>query len=140
MSLSWKHEPGARWDDDKQRILGGQPDGIFDLEAMSPQKLLPGQWWRVERDGQTVGYGWMDNVAGDAEILLATDPQAQHQGVGSFILEQLEREAAARGLNYLSNVVRPTHPDPDGITRWLKKRGFVGRDDGGLQRPVHRSS
>ena len=74
----------------------------------------------------------------DAEILLAVDPEHRRAGVGTFILNQLEKEAATRGLNYLYNVVRPEHPDREGITAWLGKRGFArSHDDETLRRPVH---
>ena len=81
----------------------------------------------------------MDTTWGDAEILLAVAPGRQGKGVGSFILDHLDREASARGLNYMYNVVRTSHPDREGITAWLGKRGFArSHDDNLLRRPVHR--
>ena len=74
----------------------------------------------VEDDGEVVGYGWMDTTWGEAEILLAVDPAAQANGVGSFILDHLEKEASAAGLNYMYNVVRDGHPEPEAITAWLE--------------------
>ena len=44
-------------------------------------------------------------------------------------LDHLEQEAVTRGLNYLFNVVQPTHPDPKGITRWLTERRFEAAHD-----------
>ena len=46
-------------------------------------------------------------------------------GIGAFILDRLEEEAAARGLNYIYNVISATHPDPDWIAHWLTSHGFV---------------
>ena len=43
-----------------------------------------------------------------------------------------DEEAAARGLNYLYNVVPARHPDKAGLKRWLLRRGFVGAEDGEL--------
>lgn len=142
MSLQWIHESAARWDAGKQRIVGGAPDGIFDLSAVEVGALVPGDWWRVEDDGELVGYGWMDigGMAGDAEVLLCVDPAHQHKGAGTFIMDHLEQEAAARGLNYLSNIVRPSHPAADSITAWLKKRGYAERGDGQLARKVSKSA
>ncbi|MCA9665956.1 MAG: GNAT family N-acetyltransferase [Myxococcales bacterium] len=139
MSLQWIHESAARWDAGKQRIVGGAPAGIFELGGVEVGALVPGDWWRVEDEaGETIGYGWMDIVgmAGDAEVLLAVDSAHQGKGAGTFIMDHLEREAADRGLNYLSNIVRPSHPDKEGITAWLKKRGYVERGDGQLARLV----
>ncbi len=140
--MEWIEERPARWDDDKRRIIGDAPTGVFDvrfsrLRAGDP---VPGRWWRVERDGVTVGYGWLDVVWGDAEITLATETNAQNRGVGSFILEHLEDEAHKEGINYLYNTVRPTHPDRDAVTAWLQKRGFVASEDGSLFRALAKAS
>lgn len=137
MAMKWIAENPPHWDETKQQLIGGAPAGIFDFGAHQPGELIPGEWWRVEDDDGIAGYGWMDCTWGDAEILLAVAPGRQGAGVGSFILDQLEREAAGHGLNYLYNFVRPTHPDRAGITAWLGKRGFErSHDDDLLKRPV----
>jgi len=143
MSLEWIHENPPYWDREKARIVGNAPPGIFDLAAYGDGDMLPGEWWRVERDGSVLGYGWMDTTWGDAEILLAVDPSAQRDGVGAFILDRLDEEAASRGLNYLYNRVRESHPDPEGTKKWLEKHGFaMSHDDQLLRRSVkpHRPS
>ncbi|MFN8060922.1 MAG: GNAT family N-acetyltransferase [Vicinamibacterales bacterium] len=136
MALTWIAESPARWDADKARIIGGAPPGIFALEPYSVGDYLAGDWWRVELDGRVAGYGWLDAVWGDAEILLAVDPACQLAGVGTFILDQLQREARDRGLNYLSNVVRESHPRGAEVTTWLERRGFQAFEDGVLRRSV----
>ena len=138
MKFEWTREANARWDAEKQRIVGGQPSGIFEVPASRSGESLPGEWWRVSEDGQPVGYAWMDRTWDGAEILLAVDPTRQKHGVGTFILDQLEREAKTRGLNQLYNVVRETHPDRIAVTRWLISRGFKASDDGELKRPVNK--
>ncbi|MCP3981581.1 MAG: GNAT family N-acetyltransferase [bacterium] len=138
MSLQWIHEQAPTWDETKQSIVGGAAEGIFDLSKYSVGEMVPCEWWRVERDGHVLGYGWLDSVFGDAEVLLAVDSDGRKQGVGTFILDRLEEEASARGLNYMFNIVRPTHPDPAGVSAWLKQRGFeAGHDDQTLRRAVH---
>ncbi len=134
MSFVWKREDSRHWDEDKARIVGGAPPGVFDAHfaQLSIGDLVPCEWWRVEENGRTVGYGWLDVVWGDAEILLTTDPAAEGRGVGKFIVESLSAEARTRGLNYLFNMVRPTHPRAETVTAWFTKRGFVAREDGGL--------
>ena len=79
MTLRWIRETPAHWDANKARIVGGAPPGIFDTRYKTCKigELVPGEWWRVEDDAAVVGYGWLDVVWGDAEILLATDPSAQ---------------------------------------------------------------
>jgi GNAT superfamily N-acetyltransferase len=131
MALTWVRESRATWDDDKQRIIGGAP-GVFAVAASAPGTVLPGDWWRVDDDGRTVGYGWMDYSWGDAEVLLAVDAAGQSRGVGTFVLDRLDEEAAARGLNYLYNVIPAGHPDPAALKRWLLQRGFAGSKDGDL--------
>lgn len=136
MAFDWIREHMARWDAAKQAIIAGAPAGIFDARyAAQPEGApLSGEWWRVEEDGRPVGFGWLDAVWGDAEILLAVHPDEQERGVGAFVLDRLADEAAARGLNYIYNVVRPSHPDGQSLTRWLEARGFALRPDGRLTR------
>lgn len=138
MSLQWIHESPPYWDADKARIVGGAGSGIFEAALADRPKgaMLPNDWWRVEEDGKVVGYGWMDVTWGDAEILLAVQAASRGQGVGTFILHQLEQEAAERGLNYLYNVVRDSHPQHAEVTSWLQARDFTASEDGKLMRAV----
>jgi len=142
MSLRWIRESPARWDAGKARIVGGADVGIFDTRyrTMAEGKLVPGEWWRVEDGDEVVGYGWLDVVWGDAEILLAAAPGARGHGVGAYILERLDDEARAQGLGYLYNMVRPTHPQANRTTLWLEKHGFQAEQDGRLVRDVGRPS
>ena len=127
MQLSWVPEPNAVWDDDKQRVIGGAPEGALDV-YYPPGGSLPGDWWAAKDNaGAVLGYGWLDATwGGDAEILLAVDPGRQRSGVGAFILGNLEQEAAKRGLNYVYNTVRETHPDRDAVHDWLAVKGYQG--------------
>jgi N-acetylglutamate synthase-like GNAT family acetyltransferase len=136
--LQWIHESVAHWDADKARIVGGAPAGSLPISVSDHAEgdVLPDDWWRVEHEGRCVGYGRMDVTWGDAEILLVVEPEAQHRGVGSFILEKLEQEARNRGLNYLYNQVQPEHPAEAEITSWLRNRAFTQTEDGKLARAV----
>jgi len=134
----WIHESPAQWDDGKVALVERAPEGIFDTTQFSAGELIPGEWWRVEDQGRVVGYGWMDCTWGDAEILLVVDPSRRGEGIGSFILDRLEREARARGLNYLYNVIPQSHPEPDSIASWLGKRRFTPSERGRLMRRVLR--
>ena len=135
--MEWIHEDAPEWDEDKDAIVGGAPDGVFRLENYRKGGVIPGEWWRVEDRGSVVGYGWMDATWGDAQILLAVAPKQQGRGVGEFILEHLELEAAGHGLNYLYNVVAPSHPERESVSNWLRSRGFEpAHDDESLRRRV----
>jgi GNAT superfamily N-acetyltransferase len=138
MSLRWIHESPAVWTADKARIVGRADEGIFDprYAETSEGEMAGAQWWRVEKDGRTVAFGWLDVTWGDAEILLATEPESRGEGIGTFVLENLAREAREQGLNYMYNVVRESHPNGDGVRSWLEKRGFQADEDGRLLRRV----
>ena len=136
MSLSWIHESPARWDADKARVLGEAPKGVFSFTDKSAGELIGNDWWRIERDGKVIGYGWMDAVWGDAEVLLAVQADAQGAGVGTFVMDHLESEAATRGLNHLYNVIPPAHPEPQKLRSWLEKRGFAPSEDGKVLRRI----
>ena len=96
--LTWTHEDSPTWDADKQRVIGSAPEGAFD-HSYTDGDALPGDWWSARTsDGAVAGYGWLDATwGGDAEILLAVDAASQRQGVGSFVIDRLEHEAASRG-------------------------------------------
>ncbi|MBA3523324.1 MAG: GNAT family N-acetyltransferase [Geodermatophilaceae bacterium] len=136
-SWTWEQQTRPTWDPDKQRIVGGAPAGIFAVDHASGA-VLPGDWWAVrDGDGPVLGFGWMDVGWGEAEILLAVEPDAQESGVGSFVLEQLEREAAARGLNYVYNTVATSHPRREEMIDWLGARGYYGlAEDPALRKRV----
>ena len=138
MSLHWVHEKQPVWNADKQRVIGGAPEGAFEL-PFDEGEALPGDWWAVHEDGEdgpVVGYGRLDiTFGGDAEMLLATDPARQGEGIGSFILEQLEREAANRDINYVLNVIRDHDHRPQ-VHAWLTAHGFQGAMDGDLRKRV----
>ena len=94
MTLTWARDERPVWDADKARVIGGAPEGAFVI-AFHEGDALPGEWF-VARDGDdVVGYGRLDiGWGGDAEILLAVDPERQEAGIGSFVLARLEDEAA----------------------------------------------
>ncbi|HEY6932458.1 MAG TPA: GNAT family N-acetyltransferase [Marmoricola sp.] len=140
MELSWVREEPPVWDADKARVIGGAPEGAFVIPFVEGEEL-PGEWWSVrDADGAVVGYGRLDTTwGGDAEILLAVDPARQRQGIGSFLLDHLEQEAAARGINYVHNRIRE-HAERDVVHDWLAVRGFRGPSDGDLRKRVQPGS
>src|SRR6476620_1671469 len=134
--LRWVKDDDPRWDDDRERVFATVPAGVFAAGSRRSGERLPSDWWRVEDGDRVVGYGWLDDVWGDAEILLAVEEPARGTGAGAFALARLEDEAAARGLNYVVNVVRDTHPDREAVTRWFLAHGLTGTDDGRLRKQV----
>jgi GNAT superfamily N-acetyltransferase len=135
MELAWKRDPNPRWDADKQRLFAQLPGPLFaDLRSLPAGSPVPADWWRVERGGQPVGYGWMDVTWGDAEMLVAVEPSAQRHGVGTFIIDRLDEEAARQGLRYLYNVVPAEHPSAAAVQSWLERRGFIASGEGALLR------
>lgn len=138
MSLHWIHENPPHWDEAKATIVASAPAGSLDLPHHDVGDLIPGEWWRVEQNGEVLGFGWMDCTWGEAEILLVVRSARHRQGVGTFILDQLEKEAAKRGLNYLYNIVPARHPDRAGFTRWLERRRFAAEHgDRYVRRVIH---
>ncbi len=136
MTLAWTRENAPRWDADKQRVFG--PDELLatGLPGFRPGEPVADEWWRVTDGGEVAGYGWLDTEWGDARITFVVAPGRRGRGVGAFILERLEDEAAARGLNYIYNVVPETHPDGAWIRNWLTLHGFREASRGQLRRQV----
>jgi len=131
MARTWNRETPARWDADKASILGTSPEGVFDTHWAAGD-LIPGDWWRVEEDGRTVGYGWLDVTWGYAPVLLAVAPDMRGRGVGSWILDKLSDEAHSRGLAYMFNQIPAAHPQPDQLGAWLRARGFEPSQSDGM--------
>ena len=136
MTLAWTKENAPRWDDSKQRIFGPDELAATGLPARRPGEPVADEWWRVTNGEEVAGYGWLDTEWGDARITFVVAPGRRGHGVGAFILERLEDEAAARGLNYIYNVVPETHPDGAWIRNWLARHGFRESSRGQLRRQV----
>ena len=134
--LSWVRDDPPVWDADKARVIGAAPTGAFVLTAQAGDQL-PGEWWSArDSEGTVVGYGRLDTTwGGDAEILLAVAPDRQEQGIGTFILQKLDDEAGARGINYIHNRIRD-HAQRDFVHDWLVVRGFSGPAEGDLRKRV----
>jgi GNAT superfamily N-acetyltransferase len=139
MSLHWEKEDTPRWDEAKQRMFGPAELAAVGLDRPAPGQPLANEWWRVSDDGTVAGYGWLDSEWGDAEITFLVDPARRGAGIGAFIVNQLEAEAAGRGLNYIYNVVPASHPDREWMTSWLLAHGF-GAGHGDLRRRVRHAS
>jgi GNAT superfamily N-acetyltransferase len=134
--LQWIREDAPCWDADKQRLFGEAELAATALNPPAPGALVADEWWHVaDAAGVIVGYGWLDSEWGDAEVTFVVAPDRRGEGVGEFIIDHLEAEAAARGLNYIYNVVPATSPNPEWVTAWLVGQGFVA-GDGDLRRRV----
>ncbi|MFC5138101.1 GNAT family N-acetyltransferase [Actinomycetospora rhizophila] len=137
MTWQWIAEQDPRWDQDKAAALGDLPPTLFGLGHPEVGRPLGDAWWRVEDGGGSpIGYGRLDDTWGDAEILIIAAPAARGSGVGVFVLENLEREAAARQLNYVYNVVPTRHPYGESVRSWLTSRGFTATEVGELRKKV----
>ena len=81
-ALRWVREDDPTWDADKERVFSTVPDVVFPALARTRGDRLPSDWWRVEREDRVVAYGWLDDVWGDAEILLSVEEPARGSGAG----------------------------------------------------------
>jgi GNAT superfamily N-acetyltransferase len=134
--LHWTKEGTPRWDAAKQRLFGPGELAATGMVAPAPGSPIADEWWHVTGDdGEVAGYGWLDSEWGDAEITFLVGRDRRGAGIGGFIVDRLGEEAAGRGLNYIYNVVPPTHPDPSWMTRWLTSHGFAP-GHGDLRRQV----
>ena len=133
----WAREDTPRWDEAKQRIFGAAELASVGLVSPESDAVIADEWWHVaDSGGEVLGYGWLDSEWGDAEITFVVAGGRRGAGVGEFIVERLQDEAAARGLNYVYNTVPDSHPDAAWITAWLTRHGFTPNADGTLRRRV----
>ena len=136
-SLTWEREDRPVWDAEKASIVASAPDGVLAFDFADGAEL-PGDWF-LAKDGDTVvGIGYLDTTwGGDAEITLVVDGAHRGTGVGSFVMDRLEQEARARGINYVYNTVHDSHPNRDEVHDWLVVRGYWGNErDASLRKRV----
>ena len=124
------------WDADKQRIIGGAPEGAFVLpfrRRRAAGRVVVGPRRRRRRSSATAA-----STSAGAATPRSCSPStrsARSEGVGTFVLGSLEDEALRRGLNYVYNTVRE-HSERDLVHDWLVVRGFRGAVDGDLRKRV----
>ena len=134
---TWTAEPTPVWDADKAAAFSPAGPGLHGLGSPSEGDALGDAWWRIgTADGEVAGFGRLDDTWGDAEVLVAVVPAFRGHGVGSWAMNRLAEEAAARSLKYVYNVVPVKHPDREGVQAWLAAQGFDARDTGELRRRV----
>jgi N-acetylglutamate synthase-like GNAT family acetyltransferase len=140
MTREWIREAPAYWDERKAAMFEDLDPNLFGIRATEAGSPIGDEWWRVEGDGEVLGYGRLDESWGDAEVLVVVSPAVRRTGVGAFILDRLAGEADARHLNYVYNVVPRKHPYARDVERWLIASGFTEAGDGEYRKAVRRSS
>ena len=138
MARAWTSETPPRWDAAKVDAFAPAGPEQHGLGRPGAGDVLGDAWWRAEDDGEVLGFGRLDDSWGDAEVLVVVSPAHRRSGVGAWIMDRLEQEAATRSLNYVYNVVPVAHPEADAVRRWLLDRGFTETSDGELRRRVTR--
>ena len=140
MTRDWIREAPTYWDEHKAAVFGDLDPNLFGIRAPRIGSPIGDEWWRVEEDGQVLGYGRLDESWGDAEILIVVSPLARRTGVGAFILGKLAAEADARHLNYVYNAVPARHPRSRDVTAWLTANGFTEAGNGEYRQAIQRST
>ena len=137
MSWIWTAEEAPCWSAAKADAFSPAGPALHGLGDPAEGAALGDAWWRAEADdGELLGFGRLDDTWGDAEVLVVVAPAHRGTGVGAWIMDRLEQEAARRSLNYVYNVVPLAHPAGTEVTAWLERRGFVATDGGELRRRV----
>ncbi len=100
--------------------IGGS-DPAADFDSLLADSRLAGIWL-AEVDGQVVGMAGLLLDGGEAEVepIVVTE-QHRSRGVGARLLEELRREALARGVAHLT--IRPVARNVDAI-RAFHRAGF----------------
>ncbi len=100
--LHWTKEDTPRWDAAKQRLFGPEELAATGMAAPGPGSPIADEWRHVTGDdGEVAGYGWLDSEWGDAEVTFLVGRDRRGTGIGGFIVDRLEEEAAGRGCQLL---------------------------------------
>ena len=84
----------------------GRP-GDYGIVAEQGAEPLGAAWWRYFQ-ASTPGYGFVDEAT--PEVSAAVLPGQRGRGIGTALLEALEREARNRGIDRLSLSVERENP------------------------------
>ncbi len=134
-SYVWLKEDAPAWDTQKDHLFGAAEIAAVGIDRPQPDESIADEWWRVvDASAAVVAYGWLDSEWGDARISFVVAAGHRGQGIGEFVIDHLEDEAFARGLNYIYNVIPASHPNPSWIRHWLIVRGFSVDPEGNLRR------
>ena len=124
-SVVLRPEDKPLWDDTKRRFIVEESPGAFRILSPCLGAQLSGHWWRVELDGDTVGYAWLSiEEEGVAELSVAIGKHFRSQRVGRTVLGELEREAAQLGFKRVIGVVQSENPQQEKILSWLFDEGY----------------
>ncbi len=88
-------------------VEGFGRSGDFGLIAEEAAEPLGAAWWRHFQAGAP-GYGFVDEAI--PELTAAVLPGHRGRGIGTALLEALDREARRRGINRLSLSVERDNP------------------------------
>ena len=104
------------WEDSRQQLLDNP--GIIDLD---PEMIARNEVFVAELDGQMVGFAAIVAHEGnDAELDgIFVEPSSWRQGIGTALLLQIEREAAAWGASRLHVIANRN------VEAFYNKAGFV---------------
>src|SRR5260370_5607005 len=126
MGCTWTKESRPRWDADKQAAFDTVALASVGMKAPTSDTAIADEWWRVADDvGNLIGYGWLDSGWGDAQIAFFVTPRARGNGAGGVILNRLRAGAAARGLDYIFNLLPAGHPHPPWEDLLLTQPGLL---------------
>ena len=135
-SLTWVKDDDPRWDADRERVFATVGPGVFPGRAASRGSGCPVTGGGSRTTAGSSATAGSTTSGATRRSCSRSRRAARGTGAGAFALARLEEEAAARGLNYVVNVVRDTHPDRDAVTAWFLAHGFTGTDDGRLRKQV----
>jgi ribosomal protein S18 acetylase RimI-like enzyme len=108
------------WSDEQKRAF---VKGQFQAQSVDYRTRFPdAEHSIVVVDGEPIGRVWIDQSAEEIRLLdIAILPRHQNAGVGTVLLEQLQRQAAEAGLP-LRHSVSITNRD---APRFYRRLGFV---------------
>jgi predicted acetyltransferase len=72
--------------------------------------------------GEILGYGWLADLQGEAEVSVVATVKGK--GYGTKTLHNLEKEAKKLGYNRIVAVVQPENPCARDVLNWLFNNGY----------------
>ncbi|MEH7515107.1 GNAT family N-acetyltransferase [Gottfriedia acidiceleris] len=119
------------WDIEKEIIFGKVEEGIFEFYNLELGNELNQEWWKLVGDNEEIlGFGWINYKHGDFEFSLVVNQESRGYGIGSFIVEELERIAREKNFKEVLAIIKQSNPNSLKTMKWFYEKGYTGYVNG----------
>ena len=135
-------EDNPIWNLEKNRIFTSIDQGTFEynLKELGLGIALEHEWWKLVENKKVLGFGWINYTNDDFEISFVVYDDYTGKGLGSFIINELEKLGESKGYRKILAIVKETNPNSEKIIEYLYRKGYSfyidGIDQKNIKQPI----